>query len=303
MKPSALAVLVLLLGITGCQSVKESLVAREVSARRAEAGLQARQATVDGRTVAYLERPGAAPALVLVHGFGAQKDAWLDFVAALPPGRRVLVPDLAGHGESPAEPGARYDGPRYAADLGAWLGQVAGAPVDLGGNSMGGLVATITALEFPAAVRRLVLFDPAGVTAPERSGLDSLVATGANPLIPTTRAEYDQLLSFAFVTPPDLPGIAKDVLVADAQRRAPFLRALFAALNDTPGDLLARLPEIEQPVLLMWGARDRVLSPSAAPVWAGALPDVRVEILPGIGHAPMMEAPGQTARLTSDFLR
>lgn len=300
MKRSALFALLVLIG---CQSAKESLVASVVAGRRSDAGLVERQVTVDGQTTAYLERSGSEPALVLVHGFGAQKDAWLDFAEALPQGRRVLIPDLAGHGDSPAQPGARYDGPRYAADLAAWLAEVGEGPVDLAGNSMGGLVATLVAIETPDAVRRLVLFDPAGVTGPDPSGLDSLVASGTNPLIPTTRAEYDLLTSLVFATPPDLPGIARDVLAADARSRAPFMRRLFAALNDTPGDLLALLPDLHQPVLLIWGAQDRVLSPSAAPLWADALPDARLEILPGIGHAPMMEAPDETATLVTDFLR
>lgn len=287
----------------GCSAVKDAAVGSVIASRRAGAGLIERQATVDGRRVAYLERPGSAPALVLLHGFGAQKDAWLDLVDALPTGRRILVPDLAGHGDSPAQPSVRYDGLRYAADVAAWLDEISAGLADLAGNSMGGLVATLVAIERPDAVRRLVLMDPAGVPSPMQSGLDSLVATGTNPLIPTTRAEYDRLVSFVFAQDPGLPGIARDVLAADTRRRAPFLRGLFGALNDTPGDLLAHLPEVEQPVLLIWGERDRVIDASAAPLWAEALPDVQLEILPGIGHAPMMEAPDEVARLVSDFLR
>ncbi len=297
-----LALLALLLVTAGCQSAKEAVVSAAVASRRADAGLETRQATVDGRTVAYLERPGTEPALVLLHGFGAQKDAWLDLVDVVPEGRRVLVPDLAGHGDSPAEPGARYDGPRYAADVAAWLAEVAGGPVDLAGNSMGGLVATLVTIEAPRAVRSLVLLDPAGVPSPRTSGLDSLVASGTNPLIPTTRAEYDRLLAFVFATPPDLPGVARDVLVADTRERAPFLRRLFADLNRTPGELRALLPEIRQPVLIVWGAQDRVLDPSAAPLWAEAIPNATLVVLPGVGHAPMMEEPGETARLITDFL-
>ena len=294
--------LLALLALAGCQSLGETVVAGVVAARRSEAGLSERTVTVEGRSVAYLERAGSEPALVLVHGFGAQKDAWLDLVDALPVGRRVLVPDLAGHGDTPAEPGARYDGPRYAADLVAWLEAVTDGPADLAGNSMGGLVVTLVALDHPQAVRSLVLLDPAGIPSPVPSGLDSLVATGANPLIPTTRAEYDRLLAFAFARPPDLPGLARDVLAADARPRAPFLRRLFEALGDTPGDLRARLPGLDRPVLLLWGTQDRVLDPSAAPLWDAAMPRSRYVRLPGVGHAPMMEAPETTARLMSGFL-
>ncbi len=288
--------------LTGCQSVKEIAVDTVVAGRRDTAGLELRSATVDGRRVAYLERPGRGPALVLLHGFAAQKDAWLDFADALPRGRRLLIPDLPGHGDSGAGPGD-YGARRLADEVGAWLAATANGPADLAGNSLGGLVATLVAAERPGLVRRLVLMDPAGVPAPRRSGLDSLLATGQNPLIPTTRADYDRLVTFVFARDPGIPGPARDVLAAETRERAPFLRALFANLQGATGDLRPILPAVQQPTLVIWGERDRVLDPSAAPLWIGALPDARLALLPGVGHAPMMEAPDDTARLTSDFLR
>ena len=63
------------------------------------------------------------------------------------------------------------------------------------------------------------------------------------------------------------------------------------------------LPSVRQPTLVIWGAQDRVLSPTAAPIWGDLLPDARVVILSGVGHAPMMEVPEEAARLTIDFLR
>ena len=303
-RPSAMrhAVLLTLLVLTGCQTAKELAVETVVAGRRDAAGLVERDATVDGRRVAYLERPGRGPALVLLHGFGAQKDAWLDFADALPRDRRLLIPDLPGHGGSEAGAG-EYDARRLADDVGAWLAATAAGPVDLAGNSLGGLIATLIAAERPERVRRLVLMDPAGVPAPRRSGLDSLLASGTNPLIPTTRADYDRLVSFVFADDPGIPGPARDVLAAETRERAPFLRALFANLQGAQGDVRPILPSVRQPVLVIWGARDRVLDPSAAPLWIDALPNGRLVMLPDVGHAPMMEAPDDTARLTSTFLR
>ena len=305
-----LAALLTLALLTGCQSVKDLAVDTVVAGRRDAAGLESRAATVDGRRVAFLERRGRGPALVLLHGFGAQKDAWLGFADALPSGRRLLIPDLPGHGGSDAGPGD-YGARRLADEVGAWLAATDSGPVDLAGNSLGGLVATLVAAEAPGLVRRIVLMDPAGVPAPRRSGLDSLLATGAppggdgaaNPLIPTTRADYDRLVALAFARDPGIPGPARDVLAAETRDRAPFLRALFANLQGARGDLRPILPTVRQPALVIWGERDRVLDPSAAPLWVEALPDARLVLLPGIGHAPMMEAPDETARLTSDFLR
>ena len=291
----------LVLAASGCGVVKRAAVDTVVSSRRADAGLAERTVTVDGRRVAYLERAGSEPALVLIHGFGAEKDGWLEFVGALPEGRRVLVPDLPGHGGSQAGAGA-YGAFRLTDEVADWLAAVTDQPADLVGNSLGGLVATLIASREPDGVRRLVLMDPAGVDAPQPTGLDSLLAAGQNPLIPTTRAEYDRLLDLVFEGDPEIPGPARDVLAAQARDRAPFLRALFENIQGDEGDLRPVLPTVRQPTLVIWGGRDRVLSPSAGPVWEGLLPDARLVVLPGVGHAPMMEAPQASVRLVTDFL-
>ena len=197
-------VVLLALAASGCAAVQEAAVDAVVDSRRADAGLAERAVTVDGRRVAYLEREGAEPALVLIHGFGAEKDGWLAFVDALPPGRRVLVPDLPGHGGSEAGPGV-YGAFRLTDETAAWLAAVTDRPADLAGNSLGGLVATLIASREPDGVRRLVLMDPAGVAGTEPSGLDSLLAQGGNPLIVTTREGYDRLLDFVFERDPRDP--------------------------------------------------------------------------------------------------
>ena len=293
---------VLVVALAGCGAVKASLVASALADRRADAGLDPREATVDGRTVTYLERPGAEPAIVLVHGFGASKDAWLRFAAEVPEGRRLLAPDLAGHGGSARDTAVAYDTARLADEVGAWLDAVAAGPVDVVGNSLGGAVAARLALARPDRVRRLVLMDAAGVRGPEPTALDSALARGEMPLIPTTRAAYDRFLDLAFEGDPGIPGPARDVLAADVAERAPFLRGLFERVAAESDALRPRLGEIRQPTLVIWGAEDRILSPSAVPTWEAGLPDAQTVVVPGVGHAPMQERPAETARLVTDFL-
>lgn len=297
----ALLLPTLLLALSACAPVKRAAVDTVIASRRADAGFETRSVDVDGRRVAYLERPGAEPALVMLHGFGAQKDVWLGLTADLPRGRRLLAPDLSGHGDSDRGPGP-YDAPRLAEEAGAWLDAVAPGPVVLAGNSLGGELAARLALRRPDATRALVLLDPAGVASPEPAALRDSLLAGTNPLIPTTRAEFDRLVAFAYERDPGIPGPARDVLAADGARRAPFLRLLFAALQAEPGGLADRLSEIRAPALVIWGAEDRVLDPSAAAVWAERLGEAKLVVLPGVGHVPMMEAPEATAELVGSFL-
>jgi pimeloyl-ACP methyl ester carboxylesterase len=297
-----LALVLLTLG--GCGAVQEALVERALAGRRAAAGLDAREAVVDGRAVAYLERPGDGPAVVLLHGFGAQKDVWLEFAAALPDSFRVLVPDLAGHGGSARDTAAAYGAGRLADEVGRWLDVVAPGPVHVAGNSLGGQVAALLALRRPARVRSLGLYAPAGVASPQPSTLDSLLAAGrGNPLVPTSRADFDRLVEIAYAEPPDLPGPARDVLAAQAARRAPFLRGLFETLVERRDRLDGRLGEVTQPTLLVWGAEDRVLDPSAAAVWAAGLQGETARVLPGVGHVPVQERPAETAAAYAAFVR
>jgi abhydrolase domain-containing protein 6 len=299
MRPLLLLAVLLL---AGCGPIQGLLFDAVVGQRRAAAGLTERTVEVSGRRVAYLERPGDGPTLVLVHGFAASKDSWLAFVAALPAGPRVLVPDLAGHGDSVRDTAAVYDAGRLAAEVSAWLDVVAPGPVHVAGNSLGGEVAALLALDRPDRVETVALYDPAGVIPPTASRRDSMLARGDNILIPTTRPEFDRLLALSFVGDPGIPGPARDVLVADYARRAPFLRDLFDQLAVDPDRFRPRLGDIPQPVLLVWGAQDRIIDPSAAAIWALGLSDVTLQILDGVGHAPMMEAPTVTARAYAAFL-
>src|SRR3954469_22251611 len=93
---------------------------------------------------------GSGPPLLLVHGFGGA--AWnFSELAPLLPGRRLIVPDLPGHGGASALPATTLAG---FADV---LAPLLGSPADVVGHSMGGVVALRLAERHPTLVRRLVL--------------------------------------------------------------------------------------------------------------------------------------------------
>ncbi|MFC9248669.1 alpha/beta fold hydrolase [Streptomyces sp. NPDC057136] len=107
----------------------------------------------------HTDRPGNGPTLLLVHGWGGDGAEWSAH-RRLWVHRRVVVPDLRGHGRSP-RPRSGY-GPRdYAADLAALLDELGTGPVVAVGHSMGGQVVTALAVEHPWLVRALVVLDPA----------------------------------------------------------------------------------------------------------------------------------------------
>ncbi|MEV8565125.1 alpha/beta hydrolase [Streptomyces sp. NPDC051322] len=129
--------------------------------------------TVNGVTLSFTDHPGPAgpPPLLLVHGWGGSGVEWREQVRAWAGRRRVVVPDLRGHGKSSVPPDGY--GPRdFAADLGGLLRELGTGPVVAVGHSMGGQVTTALAVEHPGLVAALVVLDPAyGADAAEAARL------------------------------------------------------------------------------------------------------------------------------------
>jgi pimeloyl-ACP methyl ester carboxylesterase len=108
----------------------------------------------------YTDEPGGPgrPAL-LVHGWLDSSDTWIHLLPALRRTRRVVAPDLRGHGSSSA-PDSRYDAAELAHDLAALISALDMAPAVVVAHSMGASLASRMAVEQPHLVHALVLVDP-----------------------------------------------------------------------------------------------------------------------------------------------
>ena len=120
---------------------------------------------------------GEGDALVLVHGLGGAAANWLALAPLLLPGRRLIVPELPGHGGSSPLPAAPSLSP-YADRLGLLLDHESAAPAAVVGHSLGGAVALRLALRRPQAVSALVLAAAAGISSATRSARYALTITG-----------------------------------------------------------------------------------------------------------------------------
>lgn len=219
-----------LLFLSGCASIQGSLFDLGVASERTQAGLERHAIEVGGQRVHYLERGGASPnaeTLVLIHGFGGDKNHWIRFVRFLPPRYRVLAPDLPAHGDNAEDPAATYSITYLTDAVSAFIDALDENPVHLVGNSIGGRIAAELTLAHPERVRTVSLLDPAGLTSPEPSDLDVALARGENFLIPTTREEYDTLISISFgEDTPELPWPAPAVLARRYAIRASAYRKI-----------------------------------------------------------------------------
>ena len=261
---------------------------------RHRAGLKENAADVASDHLVYLEGGGGEP-LVLLHGFSADKDSWLQVSRYLTPHFRVIVPDLPGFGESTKDPMANYGYLQQIKRLRAFITALALGPVHLAGNSMGGQIAGIWAARHPDEVRSLWLLAPGGVMGSAPSELVNLLDEGKNPLLVDSAEAYDQVLSFLFVRPPYIPWAVKQRLVADAIAQREFNEKVF---RDLHANFLTLEPELrgsKVPTLIAWGDRDRLLDVSGARILGSLMAHAEVDIMRDVGHCPMIERPEASA--------
>lgn len=274
------------------------------SAERARAHLQAEQVQVGEFNIKYLIG-GSGPPLLMVHGFGADKDNWVRVAADLTGQFRVIAPDLPGFGDSSRPQDADYRVTTQAHRLHDFLQALGVGKVNIAGNSMGGAIAGAYAGAYPDATFSLWLLDPGGVVSAPRSDLFmQLAAGGSNPLLPQTPEQYYDLLdNWVFVHEPFIPAPIKYVLAHRAVQQRPVLKSIFEQLFAEEFALEKALTGSPVPTLIMWGKQDRLLSPAGAPILAGVIPNAKVVLLDKTGHTPMIERPHKSAAVFKAFIK
>lgn len=268
-----------------------------VAAERSLSGLSSKTVVVDGETWHYLEggRKGAE-VLLLLHGFGGDKDNWTRFARDLTGRYRVLAPDLPGFGESARKPDWDYALRPQRSRVHDFAQTLGLEQFHLVGNSMGGHLAALYTHAYPEQVLSMALFDNSGVTAPNESDFLRALAKGENPLLVDSIEDFDRLLAFASYKEPFLPWPIRGVFAKRALEHAEFNRHIFAALiGDNASNLEPILTDIEVPVLFLWGEYDRVLDVSIINVMQPLMPQAEVIVMKNTGHLPMLERPKETA--------
>ncbi|MGB0847738.1 MAG: alpha/beta fold hydrolase [Thiolinea sp.] len=275
------------------------------TAERSGAGLEPHSITTDDLQFSYLSG-GSGDAIVLLHGFGANKDNWTRFAAHLTPHYRVIIPDLNGFGESSAAPDSDYRIGRQAERLRQFTQALQLQDFHLGGSSMGGYIAGVYAAGYPEQINSLLLVAPSGVATAEISETDQLIAAGKPDPTKVTKAEdYDRLLEYVFTKPPYIPAPLKAFLVEEALSYSELhanISAQLIADKQLP-DMEALLTPFTAPTLILWGEQDRVLHVSGGTALQQAITGSELEIMENTGHLPMIEQPQITAQRYLRFLQ
>ncbi|MGW5670264.1 alpha/beta fold hydrolase [Micromonospora sp. NPDC003776] len=260
---------------------------------------------LDGGNV-YVSQDGPpdAPALVLIHGLGSSTRWWDRVIPMLARSHRVIRMDLLGHGRSAKPAGGGYTIPQQARRVGQALDRLGVKHAIVVGHSTGGYVATALAEQRGDLVTALALID----TGPRMDAFISDGRVGQLIFVPVVgqllwRMRTDGVirrgLSTAFAPEFEIP----QQLVDDTRGMTYHaLTATSRASDDylTQRPLPDRLTTLGKPLLVIFGEQDRRWRSSTAALYR-AVPGSRVELLPGVGHSPMIEDPPRTATLLLTF--
>jgi pimeloyl-ACP methyl ester carboxylesterase len=260
-------------------------------------GVESRSITVAGHRMHYdAAGPAGGPPVVLVHGLGGHAEDWAHLSPFLVrAGFRVYMPDLPGYGRSEQPSDFSYSVPDEAVAVLAFMDAMGLQQVDLGGWSMGGWIVQCIASQHPERVKRLMLFDSAGLYV--RPNWNTALFTPANA------AELDQLDALLMPHPPNLPGfIAADLLRISRRNAWVIRRALDSMLTgrDATDKLL---PGLKMPVLVVWGSEDRITPLSEGNAIHALVPQSQFELIPGCGHLAPDQCADKMGPGVADFLR
>ncbi|MDX2135070.1 MAG: alpha/beta fold hydrolase [Saprospiraceae bacterium] len=266
--------------------------------------------TIDGMPLHYRDEGPRADALplVLLHGTASSLHTWDGWVDNLRHTRRCIRLDLPGHGLTGPRADRDYSVETYARTLLTLLDSLGVERCVVAGNSLGGAIAWTAALETPARVAGLILVDPAGAPFAPRHvpmGFQLARSARARPLLRwfTPRAIVARSTREVYGNPSKVTEKLIDrhyeLLLRTGNRQA--LSDRFRSASPTL-PYYPRLSEITQPVLLLWGAEDRLIPPESAAVFQKLLPNDTLVLLPGLGHVPMEEDAGETANLVGNWL-
>lgn len=231
---------------------------------------------------------GEGPPVILLHGFAASLDHWGYLIPELvSAGFSVYALDLLGHGESlkPDEV-EEYHIEKVYDHLEDWIEKLGlERPLTLIGHSLGAFLSLIYSIRKPGRVKRNILVDPF-YSPHQTSKFVRLYGRRPDLVIKIMRAAngrfFNPFINWRIDLAKELPAKKVRLVARDFKRIHP--NAIYTPY--TMWDLTPQLASIQEETLVIWGDKDRTLSPSSFPTMVDMMPNAKGFMLRKTGHAP-----------------
>ncbi|MCR5178568.1 MAG: alpha/beta hydrolase [Lachnospiraceae bacterium] len=260
------------------------------------------QTTVNGLKIEYrdegVHRDGV-PALILLHGWGANTDLFDGIYKFASSKYRVIGPDFPGAGKSeePAEP---MDLDDYVAFVKAFVAKAAPDEKEFIflGHSHGGRVLIHMAAGLKAGdmnIAKMILVDSAGIVP---------VKTAAQSERTKKYKRYKEILTrtgLAKAFPGLIDRLQRKFGSADYANATPVMRKTM--VNVVNADLTDEMDKITMPVLLIWGSEDTATPLSDGRRMSELMPEAGLAVIPGAGHFSFLENPSHFMSILGSFLQ
>lgn len=255
--------------------------------------------TQSGETHYSIEGEGSP--LILVHGLGMHRGMWRPLMPMLTARHRVIIYDLAGHGQSPA-PADPVTLNSFSEQLLRLLDEVEIAKAALAGFSLGGMIVRRFAIDYPARASAVIVLNSAhGRTEAEREAVRKRVEQAK---VSGPGATIDAAIERWFT-----PACRKANPNAIAEVRAAVLAhdrtvypKLYRVLADGDAEIAATIASLRMPLLAMTSEDDPGNTPEMSRRMAALVPGAEVRIVPGLRHMGIWEHPGLFTDAILDFL-
>jgi pimeloyl-ACP methyl ester carboxylesterase len=257
------------------------------------------------RTVRYHEA-GSGRAIILLHAFPLSADQWLPQLHRVPPGWRLIAPDVRGfRGIGQAYQDVGLDTATmatHAADVLSLMNHLDLDRAVVGGLSMGGYITLAVAKVAGRRLNGLVLADTRSNADDEagRAGRDAMMAlvTEKGPAAVAEAMMPKLIVKSSHLNQPELAEALRALILRNTPEA---IASAVRAMKDRE-DAGSWLGTIECPTLVVCGAEDALAPPAVSEAMAAAIPQAELVIVPGAGHLSNLEAPMAFTEALTRFL-
>ena len=261
---------------------------------------------IDGVRLHYRDE-GEGPVVVLLHANYSSLFMWEPWVAKLRDDYRVIRVDLPAHGLTGPEPNGNYTLERIQTLFERFVDERGLGRFTVVGTSIGGTVAMRYTAAHPERIERLVLISPGSLEARVRGRTTPANVPRVADLLGyvTPKAFTRFLLTNDYGDPARLTDAVTDEWYDMWMREGNRLAMINLLRQYVSGGVEDKIRAVKVPVLLIWGEKNKRVPLALAYETQKLLensPEVKLEILPGIGHMLVQEAPQQSAQLIRRYL-